>query len=118
MKTWLDLLALRFLTSRDGLPALWKVNHLFMCTIWGAVVVVSLIQGTLPLVIWPAMTFGIMLTGASHGLRGYQAFVDSKAAADVKANTDTKLTGDLAAIAKEVLQRRASSDHPGTEPAP
>lgn len=118
MRTWLDLLALRWITSADGFPAFWKLDHM-QATAWLWVVTYMLhLDGALAASLWQLVSTQIMLVGAGHGLKGYTVFVNSKAAPDVKATVDTKVTADLTAIMKEVLHRRASSDHPGTEPAP
>lgn len=119
MSVWLDLIRLQWLTGKDGRPAFWKLQHLantatFTGTVYCACVTGLLVSALPWLFAWATL---LILTG--FGFKGAQLWAEKgKPNIDLTGNTDTKLTGDLAAIAKEVLQRRASSDHPGTEPSP
>lgn len=88
-------------------------------SVWLVVITVVLAaQGTLAANIWPLTAFATMLVGAGHGLKGYTAFVNSKAAPTVTGSTNTQVTADLTKITEAIMKRRVESDHPGTEPAP
>ena len=60
---------------------------------------------------WALLSFGIVVIGAGFGLKGYLAAVKQNTlaathTASTSVSVDTKLTGDLAEIAKVVTTRR------------
>ena len=70
---------------------------------------------------WALLSFGIVIVGAGFGLKGYLGAIKQNTlaathTATTNVSVDTKLTGDLAAMAKVVLGRRDASD--GVEQTP
>lgn len=65
---------------------------------------------------WSLLSFGVVVIGAGFGLKGYLGAIKQNTLnASHASQTSVTLTGDLAAIAKEVRARRDTDS--GIEPA-
>lgn len=117
MKTWLNLVALRWLTGRDGLPAFWKIAHLGLFTIYAFVVYETVRQPGFLANLWPLMWWSALLMAASFGMKGLEIWF-SHATLNVTGSVNTQVSADLTKITEAVFSRRAKSDHPQTEATP
>lgn len=114
MRTWLDLLTLKWLTGDDGYPAFFKLAHLSNMVLLAAVIVGCFVEGTLAACIGWLFAWAVLLAFSSHGIKGLTLYAKYKAGP--AATLNAQVTADLAKIAETIAKRR--DNKLGIEPSP